>query len=248
MHYTKFGMASDEYKKYRPDYPDTFFFKIMRHVPKPFKRAVDLGAGTGISTAFLERYFEKVYAVEPDKKMLDKLAELNGDIEIFTCPAENIDVLEPFVELITAGNSFYWMKGDIVIQKVSQLLRNNGVFAVYRYNFPTSVPEVDKIISVENKKWDTFRHNRLRDEEYSIRTIKKSNLFSDIRIEKIQNIVNLKTEELIGFFSSTSFGSAFLRTKKEPGSYLYGLNKKINKLIKGTIPVDFSLELIIAKK
>lgn len=246
--YTEFGKSKEKYRKYRPTYPDTLFTEIMNNIKSNFKKAIDLGAGTGLSTVILSQKFEKVYAVEPDKNMVAEFEKVGNNVEIFTCSAEDFDISENDIDLITAGNAFYWMKGETFINKIYKWLRNGGILATYRYNMPTTVPDIDKIILEEDQKWDEFRHERLRDTEYSIRTIRNSNLFSDIQIKKIENIIYLEVEELIGFFSSTSYVSAYLRTLDDPDYYIKNLTDSIKNISSGSIPVDFSLELIIARK
>lgn len=246
--YTEFGKSNEKYRKFRPAYPDALFIEIMNNCKGGFKRAIDLGAGTGLSTVILSQKFEKVYAVEPDKNMVAEFEKVGNNVEIFRCSSEEFDLSENDVDLVTIGNAFYWMKGETVISKINRWLRNGGILATYRYNMPTTVPDIDKIILEEDQKWDEFRHERLRDEEYSIRTIRNSNLFSDIQLKKVKNIINLEVEELIGFFSSTSYVSAYLRTMNDPDNYITNLTESIKSMASGKIPVDFSLELIIARK
>ena len=57
---THFGEAKKEYVQFRPQYPSTLFETILKNTPRPYLKAVDLGAGAGISTIFLSR-FQKLY-------------------------------------------------------------------------------------------------------------------------------------------------------------------------------------------
>ncbi|MDD3308101.1 MAG: class I SAM-dependent methyltransferase [Acetobacterium sp.] len=247
--YTEFGKVKEKYAKYRPTYPDSLFTEIMSNLKSPYKNAIDLGAGTGLSTAFLRDNFQKVYAIEPDKSMVNELQKINKNVEIFSCAAEELEMIEADIDLITSGNAFYWMDGEVIISKIYKWLKPNGIFAVYKYNIPTTISAAEKIISEEDKKWDEFRHERLKDKEYSIRTIKNSNLFSDVKVKVIDNTINLTGEEIVGFFSSTSYGSAYIRTIDNPDKYIDRLIDKIKNITnERPIPVNFNLELIITKK
>ena len=56
----------------------------------------------------------------------------------------------------------------------------------------------------------------LRDEGYSERVIRASNLFGDIKVERVPHIVEWTPAQAAGFCSSTSYGAAYLRTLGEP--------------------------------
>jgi len=63
----------------------------------------------------------------------------------------------------------------------------------------------------------------------------------------IPNSVAMSSDALIGFFSSTSYCGAYLRSIREPRVYLNSLNQEISIIAKDQeFPVDFSVELITA--
>ena len=244
-----FGKALDKYIKYRPAYPEALFREIMDMVDKPYKRAVDLGAGTGLSSFILKRYFEEVYAVEPDKKMTGEIAKTDKNIKVFKCSAEEYDTTEKSIDTVTSGNSFYWMDGEKVIKKIYSWLRTNGVFAAYRYNFPTTIEDVQDIIDMEMKKWDEYRNERLRDTEYTYRIVNSFGMFKRVEKRTVENIINLSAEELLGFFTSTSYMSEYIRNIQNPISYVNSIYNNILSISKeNKLPVNFNLELIIAVK
>ena len=97
--------------------------------------------------------------------------------------------------------------------------------------------------------WDSFRHKRLLNVDYSKDCIINSNNFKDIQLSMIPNVILLSAEKLVGFFMSTSYVSAYLRTLVEPRVYLHELEYSINELTSSSIfPVDFHIELILALK
>lgn len=247
---TKFGEANKAYKQYRPTYPERIIEIILNTVAEPYKKAVDIGAGTGISTKLLSSNFENVIAIEPDKKMLDNGTFEDNVITINDC-VENVRLKKCSIDLVTAGNSFYWMQADITLERIHEWLKENGVLAAYRYNLPkTNDLVINKIISEQSDSvWDRFRDDRLRDTGYTYRTIKNSMLFRNITITNVTNIVKLSPEEIVGFFSSTSYLSAYLASINDSEGYLTWLLNKIKRnCLSEKIDVDFSVELILAKK
>lgn len=47
---TMFGESNLNYKKFRPGYPKELFDVILSNIERPYHKAIDIGAGTGIST------------------------------------------------------------------------------------------------------------------------------------------------------------------------------------------------------
>lgn len=247
---TKFGEANLDYKKFRPGYPRELFDTILSSIKKPYKNAIDIGAGTGISTAILAECFSNVTAIEPDKGMIN-VGTFSDSVTIINDCAENVKLPFGEFDLVTSGNAFYWMDAARVLPLISGWLTRQGVLAAYRYNLPmTNNERINQFISDELKtKWDTFRHERLKDTEYTYRNIHNSSYFKNVRIHKIDNFVELSIDEFVGFFASTSYVSSFLRTLPSPQSYLEGLSKELRKNIDHEmINVDFGLELILADK
>lgn len=114
----------------RVDYPKAFFNYLYNEigVTKDFTIA-DIGAGTGkITKRFLERG-NKVFALEPDKDMMEIL---KGNLSSFTnCnpidnTAEGTGLLSDSVDLIFCGNSYMWFDRSAVILEFQRIVRNCG--------------------------------------------------------------------------------------------------------------------------
>ena len=247
---TKFGEANLNYKKFRPGYPKELFDVILSNVESPYHKAIDIGAGTGISTEILAEYFNNVIAIEPDEKMISVGLFPDGVTLINDC-AENVQLPKGEFDLVTVGNAFYWMDAVQVLPLISEWLTDKGILAAYRYNLPmTDNNNINKIILNElEEKWDVFRHDRLKDTEYTYRNIRSSPYFNNVRISKIENIVQLSISSLIGFFASTSYVSSFIKTLSNPQDYLDEISQKIYEVSNNEmINVDFGLELVLAYK
>lgn len=214
------------------------------------RRAVDLGAGTGLSVGPLCERFAEVIAVEPDAAMAEHLRALGRKVMALRCSAEECSLPPGAVDLVTSGNAFYWMDATRVLPRVAQWLAPDGVLAVYRGGFPRATGDVERILQREmNEHWDTYRAAVLRDDSHSERSIRASNLFGDIAREEIPHVVHWSAAQVAGFCSSTSYASAYMRTLGEPQQYLRDLEMEL-QCAAGVTPIrlEFGLELIIAKK
>jgi SAM-dependent methyltransferase len=248
--HTEFGKAEAAYSAYRPRYPDTLFETILDALGGPRRRALDLGAGTGLSTEPLCRVFPEVVALEPDEKMAANLRQLDGNVTVVQLSGEELEAEPGSFDLVTCGNAFYWMDGPRMAAAVAAWLRPGGLFAVYRYSFPVAAGPVHALLEEElERHWDAFRHPRLLDEEYSRRVIREHPGFSPVEVRTVSNVAHLTPAEVVGFFSSTSYGSAYLRTLETPEAYLRDLEAAIREQAEGEkVAVDFGLELILATR
>lgn len=245
-----FGQGKSNYAQFRPTYPDRLYQTIFQNINCSRKSALDIGVGTGISTAYLALEFDEVDAIEPDKRMTD-CVDFASNVTIHSVPAEDFQYPSNHYQLVTAGNSFYWTDGEVVASSVHQSLVDSGIFAVYRYSFPTiHDDDLMRIIQQElDEHWNEYRSDRLIDEDYSIRAISAVNLFGTVDCTMIENIVLMTIDEIIGFFLSTSYCLQYVHDNTTLSIYEDYL-RELMIICDSTIkyPVDFSLELIIATK
>lgn len=250
-HIRKIGyLVPNLYVATRPNYPEALFQEIINRVPLPRDRALDLGAGTGLSTLPLCSWFNQVLAVEPNEGMAAKLQNLSPKIEVRPCSIEEFSERPESIDLITLGNVLYWVDRSVIEKKVLNWLRKEGIFAAYRYGIPRPPETIRGILDTElTERWHSFRHPRLLDEDYSRRFIAEQSELKAIEVLTVPHGIFWDTQQLIGYFCSTSYCSAYLKTLANPEQYIADLESKINDTMGGSsFPVDFSLELITAQK
>lgn len=248
MESPKFGRAGGAYVKFRPEYPAALYDTVLAAAPGLPSCAADLGAGTSIATAVLARQFERVYAVEPDAVMV-AAGQFAPNVAVQLRLAEDAEIPAQSCAAITCANAFYWMDGEAVAGLVRGWLAPGGVFAAWRYGLPTALyPAAQQILQQElADHWDEHRHPRLRDEDYTRRVLENSGMFSQLEVRRVENVSTLTPEQLAGFFASTSYGSAYMRGLENPDEYLADLTARLAADAAEGIPVDFGLELILAK-
>ncbi|MCV7419279.1 class I SAM-dependent methyltransferase [Mycobacterium yunnanensis] len=120
-----FGSVAEDYDRYRPRYPDAL---IARLVTAPGLRVLDVGAGTGISSAQLAGAGADVLAVEPDAQMAALCAAKGIPVERNTF--EQWQPRDRTFDLVTFGQSFHWVDPDVALPKLARLLTPGGRLAL----------------------------------------------------------------------------------------------------------------------
>jgi trans-aconitate methyltransferase len=245
-----FGKVASTYQAFRPAYPRAVFDALLEAVPPPRRRAVDLGAGTGLVSLELCEHFDSVTAIEPDERMLAAFPRTHSRLLRVRARAEDADTAPGSLDLVTAGNSLHWMDAPIVVGHAAKWLRTSGVLGVVRYAPPHTLDRTDEILNEEmRERWQPFLSPKLQDEAYSRRSVQSCKSWSTVDVSTIPNVVELTPAQLAGFCEGTSYGSAYVATLAQPREYLDDLRSRLDSASRGrAIPVDFGLELILARR
>lgn len=132
----RFDGLATAYDNHRPTYPAALFEHVVARAPAGSSLAVDVAAGTGISTAILIEAIPatwRIIAVEPGSDMLRILGKRFRDkpgVKIVNGSAETLDIQETGVGVITACCAFHWFDPEQFLAKARQILMPGGVLAV----------------------------------------------------------------------------------------------------------------------
>jgi len=127
-----FGTDAAGYHVGRIGYPEDLFEGLFaRTVPHP--DILEIGAGTGLATEGLWRGAPtSITAIEPDAALVQFLLNRfpNQPLKAITSGFIEADVTSKF-DLITCAAAFHWMDADTALQKITSLLRPNGIWAMW---------------------------------------------------------------------------------------------------------------------
>jgi SAM-dependent methyltransferase len=244
-----FGVAADSYATFRPSYPAEIYEEILTYVPPRWRNlAVDIGAGTGINTQPLCGLFEQVIAIEPDYRMAARIAPNPPNLTLKNVPAETCELPAASVDLATCATAFHWMDGPQVLTNLHRWLRPGGIFAAYSYPFPKFMgPGAAPLLREFHEHWEPLGHPRLKDPEYTWRTIREGPL--EILVDKpVFLAFSITTEQAIGFCASTSYANSYMKTLANPAAYLNGLRDEVERETGGKpIDLDYGLRLMVTR-
>lgn len=126
----RFTATVDRYAKYRPDYPDALLDWLATLTAG--RRAVDLGAGTGILSRQLAARGFAVTAVEPNAAMRAK-GEAAGAARFVGGTAEQTGLPERSADLVIGAQAFHWFDLDRALPEIDRVRAPGGV-AVAAWN------------------------------------------------------------------------------------------------------------------
>ena len=127
-----FGAVARAYDRYRPRYPAQLVDDLV--APR-IDSALDVGAGTGISSRQLADRGVDVLALEPDPRMAEVAAEKGNRTQL--AKFEDWDAAGQTFDLVLFAQSFHWVDPDVALPKVRRLLSPRGRLAlVWNRLFP----------------------------------------------------------------------------------------------------------------
>jgi SAM-dependent methyltransferase len=127
-HFAVPGVAG-RYAAGRPYVHDVVVREILRHTGT-IARAVDIGAGTGLSTRALLRCSNAVVGVDPSVEMLGA-AFRSPAVHYAAGTAEMLPLSAGSMELATLGAAFHWCNHDALFRELERVVRPGGWIAIY---------------------------------------------------------------------------------------------------------------------
>ncbi|MBZ3907117.1 class I SAM-dependent methyltransferase [Streptomyces griseiscabiei] len=137
-----FNAAAAQYAASRPSYPPALFDTIEALSARPLhgSRAVDVGAGTGISTALLHTRGARVLAVEPGAGMAAQLRRTHPDIPLVRGDGDALPLATASVDFLTYAQSWHWTDPTRSVPEALRVLRPGGALALWWNTDAVEIP------------------------------------------------------------------------------------------------------------
>ena len=146
------GKASS-YDRARPTPPPALLDLLTQVIDLPHPAlVVDVGSGTGLSTAIWGERAELVIGIEPNvdmrKEALHKVEDhpFAAHIEYREGVAHQTGLPDGCADIVTAAQSFHWMEPTATLAEIARILRPGGLFAAYDCDSPPAIHwELDRL-------------------------------------------------------------------------------------------------------
>ncbi len=225
------GKASS-YDLARPTPPPALLDLLTQLIDTPRPTlVVDLGSGTGLSTAIWGERAEQVIGIEPNADMRQEaLRNLEGHpytahIEYREGVAHQTGLPDGCADIVTAAQSFHWMEPTTTLAEIARILRPGGLFAAYDYDSPPAIHwELDRLAQEGNLRMVELVRKRGLAQSFtiwpknkSLEPLRESGHFRFTREVLLHHIEQGDATRFLEMMQSSAFSSRFQFTEQEIG-------------------------------
>jgi len=139
-----FSTASDDYKRFRPQYPEALYQYLATIAPST-QLAFDVGCGNGQASKQLAQQFEHVRASDASATQVEH-AIPTANVTYHVSPAEQIQSADNSVDLVTVAQAIHWFRHPDFFAEVDRVLKPQGVLAVWGYQLLYTDTALDAVI------------------------------------------------------------------------------------------------------
>ena len=203
-----FSSASDEYARYRPGYPASFFDYLNSLLPAR-QNAWDCGTGNGQVARELAKTFEAVYATDISAAQLQQALPAEN-IFYSVQPAEQTDFEDHIFDLVVVAQAIHWFDFDRFYAEVRRIAKKEALLCATGYGRPKISEPVDALINdfyenVIGPYWDAERH--FIDEQYKTLPFP----FPEMQAPEFENVLHWNLSQLIGYLNTWSAVKHFIK-------------------------------------
>ncbi|MFJ8336826.1 class I SAM-dependent methyltransferase [Streptomyces sp. NPDC094437] len=137
-----FDTAAAQYAANRPSYPTALLDEIEAVAGHPLAgaRVIDVGAGTGISTALLHARGARVVGVEPGEGMAAEFHRGLPDVPVVRGDGNALPFADGSADFVTYAQSWHWTEPARAVPEALRVLRPGGSLALWWNTNAVDVP------------------------------------------------------------------------------------------------------------
>ena len=225
------GKASS-YDRARPAPPPALLDLLTQVIDLPHPAlVVDVGSGTGLSTAIWGGRAERVIGIEPNADMRQvAVRKVEGHpyaapIEYREGVAHRTGLPDGCADIVTAAQSFHWMEPTSTLAETARILRPGGLFAAYDYDWPPTITwELDRLAQEAGKRLVELVRERglaqnlkMWSKEQHLDRMRESGHFRFTREVLLHHIEQGDAARFLEMMRSNAFSHQFQFTEQEIG-------------------------------
>lgn len=236
-----FSKQSDYYAKFRPGYPEGLFSYLASQA-LDHDLAVDCATGNGQAALGLTKYFKKVVAIDASQAQLNNAVQ-HPQIEYMLDSAENLSLTEYSIDLISAASGLHWFDSKKFYNRARQVLKPNGILAVWTYYGWSSQSGVDQVIYnfEQNIVGDYWPHQFQKD----IRShyLDLDFPFKEIEAPNFELPMHVTRQHVIGYLRTWSATQRYI--EENLGDPTNFINEDLDRLFTNNSTLDLTFEMVL---
>lgn len=135
-----FGKTSDDYARFRPGPPPSFYDRIARFAPMAGSSVLDLGCGVGwIALEFAQRGARRAAGIDPSAQQIEaarNLATLRGvTCEFSVAKAEATGLPDASFDWCVASQAWHWFEPKAAGAECLRVLKPGGFMVVVAFDY-----------------------------------------------------------------------------------------------------------------
>ncbi len=139
-----FSERSDNYARYRPQYPAELFAAIRTHCPEP-ELALDCATGNGQLAVDLAAFCKRVIATDASAEQIAAAAQ-HPRVRYRVATAEETGLSDKSVDLLTVGQALHWFDHERFGHEARRVIREGGLLVCASYAVCSVTKEIDRIV------------------------------------------------------------------------------------------------------
>lgn len=200
---TRFAAAADDYRRYRPGYPeqlaDWIFAAAALSEPA---RVADVGCGTGISTRLFAARGHDVVGVDPSEEMLTRARAAGGAARYVKGEARATGLTAASVDLVTVAQAFHWFDVPPALAEFGRILVPGGWCAAF-WNLRDKTPLLEAYELVLRGHCGEYESRPKADQ--ALAQIRSRPEVVGLRETAFRNVQRLDKQGLLGRARSSSY-------------------------------------------
>lgn len=142
-----FGSVAEIYDRYRPG-PPAELARVLG--PLRGREVLEIAAGTGLVTRFLESLGADVTIVEPDDDMRAVLTRRSPEVRALCAVAESLPFDDATFDVVVTSSAWHWFNQPEATNEIARVLRDGGDLFVLGNGFRRGEAWIDDVVALRD--------------------------------------------------------------------------------------------------
>ena len=235
----KFGTVAELYDAYRPS-PPPEAIEIFGQLTG--RDVLEVGAGTGLWTRFLEGHGANVTVVEPDDAMREVLERKSPEVPSLVGTAEDLPVPDESFDVVVVSSAWHWFEQPQATREMARVLRDGAKLYVLWNGFSRDVVWINELTKLREEPGDGNARPRGWTADVS-----DDGLFSD-RVDLAMDWTWMRTaDQLFAVFGT--YSGTLMKTEAQRRAMDLELRRRIEEVAQaGMVEVPMTLRGTVATR